>query len=420
MSKKAQNEILESNNRIPNKSHTKRNNSKEKNKNNQNNIYNSQIQTNIIYQKPSIKASESQRNNIITNDNNSNSNYIDDQDFDDNEHIHNLIKENKIKEIRNNVKENEIKIEKINKTMAEFLNNKKDDLNNTRTWVSQMNEIEKIQQENLALKADSIIYREDIIHLSEINKKLCEELEISKRKIFNLISKGEEAMQVLTNKNYEITQLTETISNLQLSNSPDVINNIKDNRAKDQLIYELQFELNNLNNDKIKNETELRILEEQYNSYLAENNSAMKEDEIYKNKINNNIMGLNNKIKNLEKQLEELSVRNNELKINNQKCNKNIEILNREKNDFEEKYEKKKQEYDELETEFKKLENKYSQLLYDTQKQNFIKEKMKNEEKKEQKRKKKNSSKQLIVNDLYNKIQMLKEKMKTGKEVEDK
>ena len=373
MSKKPQNELFEINNRIPNKYHNRRNNSKDKNLNNKQIISksfsnNSQIKNNIIYQKPSIKANESQRNsNIINDNNNNNSDYIDNQDFDDNIDIHKLIKENKIKEITNNLKENEIKIEKVNKTMMELINNKKDDLNNTRTWASQMNEIEKMQQENLALKADSIIYREDIIHLSEINKKLCEELEITKRKIFNLISKGEEAMQILTNKNYEITQLTETISNLQLSNSPEVLNNIKDNRAKDELIYELKFKLNNLNNDKIKNETELKILEEQYNNYLDENNSAVKEDEIYKNKINNNIMGLENKIKYLEQQLEELSIRNNELKINNQKCNKNIEILNMEKNEFEDKYEQKKQQYDELENDFKNLENKYSQLLYDTQ-----------------------------------------------------
>ena len=39
-------------------------------------------------------------------------------------------------------------------------------------YKNQINELEKIQQENLTLKADSIIYREDILHLSEINKKL--------------------------------------------------------------------------------------------------------------------------------------------------------------------------------------------------------------------------------------------------------
>ena len=427
MSKKAQNEIFEINNIIPgqgqninsneipylkkNKKHFHNQKTNIKNKS----FNNLQMPNNIIYQKPSVKTSDSQRNTNYINDNNSD--YKDNKYFDENSNIRNVIKENKIKEMSNNIKENEIKIEKVNKTMIELLNNKMDDLNNTKAWMSQMNEIEKIQQENLTLKADSIIYREDIIHLSEVNKKLSEELEIAKRKIFNLITKGEEAMQILTNKNYEITQLTETISNLKLSNSPEVLDNIKDNRTKDQLIYELKFKLNNLNNDKIKNETEKKILEEQYNNYLNEKNLLVKEDEIYKNKINNNIINLENKIKKMEQQLEELSIKNNELKINNQKCNKNIEMLNNEKNNFEDKYQKKKEQYNELENEFKKLENKYSQLLYDTQKEKFLKEKKKNEIKKENKQKRTKSSKQLIVNDLYNQIQMLKEKMKNDREI---
>ena len=429
MSKKAQNEKFELNNIIPGQDQNTNSNEipylkKNKNKkhfysqktNIKNRSFNNlQLPKNIIYQKPSVKTNDSQRNTNYLNDNNSD--YKDNKYFDDNSNIRNVIKENKIKEMSNNIKENEIKIEKVNKTMIELLNNKNDDLNNTKTWMSQMNEIEKMQQENLTLKADSIIYREDIIHLSEVNKKLSEELEITKRKIFNLITKGEETMQILTNKNYEITQLTETISNLKLSNSPEVLDNIKDNRTKDQLIYELKFKLNNLNNDKIKNETEKKILEEQYNNYLNEKNLLVKEDKIYKNKINNNIINLENKIKKLEQQLEELSIRNNELKINNQKCNKNIEMLNNEKNNFEDKYQKKKEQYNELENEFKKLENKYSQLLYDTQKEKFLKEKMKNEIKKEKKQKRVRSSKQLIVNDLYNQIQMLKEKMKNDREI---
>ena len=427
MSKKAQNEIFEINNIIPGQGQNINSNEIPYLKKNKKHFYNQktniknkffnnlQMPNNIIYQKPSVKTSDSQRNANYINDNNSD--YKDNKYFDENSNIRNVIKENKIKEMSNNIKENEIKIEKVNKTMIELLNNKMDDLNNTKAWMSQMNEIEKIQQENLTLKADSIIYREDIIHLSEVNKKLSEELEIAKRKIFNLITKGEEAMQILTNKNYEITQLTETISNLKLSNSPEVLDNIKDNRTKDQLIYEIKFKLNNLNNDKIKNETEKKILEEQYNNYLNEKNLLVKEDEIYKNKINNNIINLENKIKKMEQQLEELSIKNNELKINNQKCNKNIEMLNNEKNNFEDKYQKKKEQYNELENEFKKLENKYSQLLYDTQKEKFLKEKKKNEIKKENKQKRTKSSKQLIVNDLYNQIQMLKEKMKNDREI---
>ena len=380
------------------------------------------IPNNIIYQKPQIKSKDYINNNMNTYEDSKN----DSQYYDTNENCQNdnnvnnyIFDNNRIKEIQNNLKENEIKMERVNKTMINFINNKKDEINNSRSWVSEMYEIEKMKQENLILKADSIIYAEDITHLSQVNKNLSQELEATKRKIYDLISKGDEAIQILNNKNYEINQLTESISNLKLSNCPEVLDNIKSNRTKDQLIFELQFKLTNLNNDKIKVETEKKILEEQYNNLAEEKKAVVKQDEMYKNKISSNICDLEEKIKKMEKLLEELSQQNNELKINNKKWNENIEMLNKEKNDFENKYMEKKEQCNELENEFKNLENKYSQLLYDTQKQKFIKEKIRNEEEKQNKRKRKISSKKIIVNDLFNQIQNLKEKLKTERNMDE-
>ena len=380
------------------------------------------IPNNIIYQKPQIKSKDYINNNMNTYEDSKN----DSQYYDTNENCQNdnnvnnyIFDNNKIKEIQNNLKENEIKMERVNKTMINFINNKKDEINNSRSWVSEMYEIEKMKQENLILKADSIIYAEDITHLSQVNKNLSQELEATKRKIYDLISKGDEAIQILNNKNYEINQLTESISNLKLSNCPEVLDNIKSNRTKDQLIFELQFKLTNLNNDKIKVETEKKILEEQYNNLAEEKKAVVKQDEMYKNKISSNIYDLEEKIKKMEKLLEELSQQNNELKINNKKWNENIEMLNKEKNDFENKYMEKKEQCNELENEFKNLENKYSQLLYDTQKQKFIKEKIRSEEEKQNKRKRKISSKKIIVNDLFNQIQNLKEKIKTERNMDE-
>ena len=425
MSKINQNEIFENevnlnilNEKLNNKVANNANSYLDQNIQNKSFNASAHLPKNIIYQKPTIKIIDTSSNNI--NNSINNNEIIDNNNFQDNSQLNNnqIIRDKRIKEMSNNLKENEIKLEKVNKTMIDLLNKKKDDLNNISSFsIQNNNDIEKIQQENLTLKSDSIIYREDIIHLTEINKKLTEELELEKRKIYDLISKGEESLQILTNKNYEITQLTETISNLQLSNSPTVLNNIKDNRTKDQIIYELQFKLHNLNNDKIRIETEKKILEEQYKNILNEKNIAEKEDENYKYKMNYNINGLENKIKDLEKKLEELSLRNNELKINNQKINQNIEMINFEKYNLQKNYEEKKEQYTELDNEYKKLENKYSQLLYDIQKQKFINEKREKELKKENKRKKSNSSKKIIINDLYDKIQTLKQKVKNEREI---
>ena len=357
------------------------------------------LQNNIIYKKPSLNNnSDIQNTNEYFHNDNNNSN------------------KNILNEIRTNIKKNETKIEKMNKTMEEIITKQKDEKNvskETKNYYSQINEIERIQQENLTLKADSIIYREDIIHLSEINRKLKLELDLAQNKIFELISKNEDINQTLNNKKYEIALLTEAISNIKLTNSGEVIKNLRNNKTKEQKIYELDFELNVLNNEKIKLETEIKNLEERFNLLDEEKNRNEKEESFYKNRINENIYGLEDKIKKLGKQMDDLSEINKELKLRNKKYENNILFLQNEKNNYFDKYNNKKEQFNQLENEYKILENKFGQLLYDIQKGNFIEENEKNQENNSDKKpKKRKSSKQLIVNDLYNKLQEIKENIK--------
>ena len=364
-----------------------------------NTSYNSIQNNNLIYKKPSI-------NNNIEN-----------QIFEE-------IKNNDIiKEIKDNLKQNETKLEKVNKTVQDIYINQNNEQNiskETKECYSHINEIEKIQQENLTLKADSIIYREDIMHLSEINRKLKLELDLAEKKIFDLISKGENINQILNKKNYELSLLTEAISNIKLSNSAEIMKKIKNNKTKEQQIFEYEFKLNGLNNEKIKLETEIKNLEERYNTLLEEKNKNEKEEEFYKTRINENIFGLENKIKKMGKQMDDLSIINKKLKLTKQKYEKSIDQLKNEKKDFIDKYAQKQEQFNELEKEFKNLENKYSQALYDIQKRNFKQENEKNQEiKNDNKPKKRKSSKQIIVNDLYNKIQELKENIKSERNLND-
>ena len=347
------------------------------------------IQNNIVYKKPSLN------------------NNTEIQNSDENIFIINDLKEN--------IKQNETKLEKVNKTMQDILSKQNEDQNISKEYYSQINELEKIQQENLTLKADLIIYREDILHLSEINRKLKLEYDLSQKKIFDLISKLEDSNQTLNNKNFEIAQLTEAISNTKLSNSNETMKKIKNNKTKEQQIYEYEFELDKINTEKIKLETEIKNLEEKYNSLMEEKNKNEKEEEFYKNRINENISGLEDKIKNLGNQMDELSVINKELKLKNQKYENNINFLKNETNNFIEKYNEKTEQINELEKEFKNLENKYSQILYEVRKRNLMKENDKNQEDKNDyiKPKKRKSSKQIIVNDLYNKIKEIKENIKS-------
>ena len=347
------------------------------------------IQNNIVYKKPSLN------------------NNTEIQNSDENIFIINDLKEN--------IKQNETKLEKVNKTMQEILSKEKEDQNISKEYYSQINELEKIQQENLTLKADLIIFREDILHLSEINKKLRLEYDLAQKKIFDLISKIEDSNQTLNNKNFEIAQLTEAISNIKLSNSNETMKKIKNNKTKEQQIYEYEFELDKINKEKIKLETEIKNLEEKYNALMEEKNKNEKEEEFYKSRINENISGLENKIKMLGNQMDELSNINKELKLKNQKYENNINFLKNEINNFIDKYTQKTGQFNELEKEFKNLEDKYSQILYDVRKRNLMKENNKYQEDKNDyiKPKKRKSSKQIIVNDLYNKIKAIKENIKS-------
>ena len=118
--------------------------------------------------------------------------------------------------------------------------------------------------------------------------------------------------------------------------------------------------------------------------------------------------------------MNDLSIINKQLKLTNQKYEQSINQLKNEKNNFIDKYTQKQEQFNELEKEFKNLENKYSQALYDMQKRSFKQENEKNQEiKNDYKPKKRKSSKQIIVNDLYNKIQELKENIKSERNMND-
>lgn len=355
---------------------------------------------NLIYQKPKVK-------NNLNVSNNSN------------------INQNILKEISKNNRENEIKISRVNQTMIDLINSKKEDLNNTRSYLTQMNEIEKLQQENAMLKADSLIYREDLTHLNAVNKKLSEEYEIVKNKIKGHLSKIDENEKILMSKNYEINQLTETISNLNITertncNNTSLLYKLNTNRNKDQLIYEINFNIKNLNNEKLKIEVEKKILEEKYNSLLDDKEKAEKNDENYNINTSNLLNNFDAKIQKLQFEIENLSKKNHELKIYNQKYNNNIIALNKEKEELQNKYDNKKEQCAQLEKDYKNLEMKFNQLLYDRQKRSYImenlmKDKQRTKEKENKIRKKQNEKKE-VINDLYNKIQMLKLKVQTERE----
>ena len=315
-----------------------------------------------------------------------------------------LLEENGIKlnQLEQNVKNNEEKIDQVNKVMNDFVKAKNDEINHTKSFISQSMEYEKLQQENITLKADTLIYREDIAYLSEVNKKLENELELCRKKILDLINNNDSYEKELLNRNLQVNQLTEAITRLRLFDNPEVDFTIDNRKNKDQKIQELSFQNKNLNDDNIKLVTENKILNEKLMNVMKEKDDLCKELNYCKQRENEQINLLEDKIQNLENQLNSISKENISLRLTDEKYLREIELIRKEKENFANKLTKKKDQLNELSIKYNSLEEKCKQLEFEKQlNQNVVKETVQRD-----------NNKKEIFNDLYNKIQLFKSQVK--------
>ena len=322
----------------------------------------------------------------------------------------------KLNELAKNIKENENKIKKMNKTMNEILlqKNKKEEIDNTKSFIiKQINDKEKIKQENITLKVDSIIYREDINKLVELNNKYSEELEISRKKILDLISRNNDIEKDISHKDFQINKLNEIIARLRLYENPDMDYKIRNNKTKEEILHEIEFNIKTCNEENNKLNNEKKIIQEKIKD-IIENKNNLNRNILIKNENNNKMINkMDEKIQKLEKEINDLAKENNLLYINNQKSEKEMEKLFIEKNNIEKKYNNKKEEFDKLQNDYNNLSKKYQQLLYENNR-NIIKYKNK---KNDTKNKSKKTSKDAI-NEMYNKIQILKTKVQKERDIE--
>ena len=315
-----------------------------------------------------------------------------------------LLEENgvKLNQLEQNVKNNEEKIDQVKKEMNDYVKSKNEEINHTKSFISQSMEYEKIQQENITLKADTLIYREDIAHLSEVNKKLENELELCRKKILDLINNNDSYEKELLNRNLQVNQLTEAITRLRLFDNPEVDFTIENRKNKDQKIQELAFQNKNLNDDNIKLVTENKILNEKLMNVIKEKDDLCKELNFCKQKENEQINLLEDKIQNLENQLNSISKENISLRLTDEKYLREIELIKKEKENFANKLTKKKDQLNELSIKYNSLEEKCRQLEFEKQlNQNVVKDTIQ-----------KDNNKKEIFNDLYNKIQLFKSQVK--------
>lgn len=322
--------------------------------------------------------------------------------------------DDQLNEIAINIKENEDKIDNMAKRMNLLINQKKEEnIIDAKSLFSQVNDIEKLQQENITLKADSIIFREDISNLVQSNEKYTQDLEIARKKIMELIDKCNEIEKEINHKEFQIDKLNEILARLRLYENQDVEFKIINNKSKDEVLHEIEYNVKigkDENNKLIKDK---KILEEKIQN-LIENKNDFNRNNIINNERENKIINeLEEKIRILEKGIMNLNDQNNILNINNTKMEKELENLYADKKNYEEKYIKEKEEFEKLQLSYNNLYNKYQHVLIESNKKIVKKEIIKRN--KSEKNLKKNKS---VINELYNKIQILKTKVKNDRNIE--
>ena len=322
--------------------------------------------------------------------------------------------DDQLNEIAINIKENEDKIDNMAKRMNLLINQKKEEnIIDAKSLFSQVNDIEKLQQENITLKADSIIFREDISNLVQSNEKYTQDLEIARKKIMELIDKCNEIEKEINHKEFQIDKLNEILARLRLYENQDVEFKIINNKSKDEVLHEIEYNVKigkDENNKLIKDK---KILEEKIQN-LIENKNDFNRNNIINNERENKIINeLEEKVRILEKGIMNLNDQNNILNINNTKMEKELENLYADKKNYEEKYIKEKEEFEKLQLSYNNLYNKYQHVLIESNKKIVKKEIIKRN--KSEKNLKKNKS---VINELYNKIQILKTKVKNDRNIE--
>jgi chromosome segregation ATPase len=293
-----------------------------------------------------------------------------------------------------------------NQSLLDYNNNNINNINN----ISKSLEYEKLIQENVTLKSDNLIFREDIKHLTEVNHNLEKELELSRKKILELVNQNDTLDQHISQKCLEIDKLTQAITRLRLFDNPDMEFVIDNRKNKDQKIRELEFDYKTLNEDKIKIQTEYKIMMERFNEFKKQNEDLEQQLAFVKLRESEQIANLERKIANLEKQLDYVGKENTSLRMTDERFRRELAQVNKEKEKLEEKYIKKKQELNEMRLKC----NEYEFQVRKIQSEKLDESRRTEEERLKREitsHKNNNGEKQKVFEDLHRKIQFFKQQM---------
>ena len=317
-----------------------------------------------------------------------------------------------LNELAINIKENKDQIDLINKKINLIANKKNDqEIIDTKNFFIQVDDMEKIKQENITLKADSIIYREDISNLVQSNDKLTQDLENARKKIMGLIEKNNEIEKEINHKENQIGKLNEILIRLRLYENQDYEFKIKNDKPNEEEVLneiENNVKIGKLENNKLIQDK--KNLEDKIQN-LIQNRIDFNKNHLFNNEKENKIINeLEEKIKFFENNIINLSEQNNMLALTNSKMEEELNNLYIDRNSYEEKYNKEKEDFEKLRSCYNNLYNKYQNVFIENN-QKLMKKEMIRRNKSEKKMQKNKN----VINELYNKIQNLKSKVKNDR-----
>ena len=181
-----------------------------------------------------------------------------------------------------------------------------------------------------------------------------------------LIDKNNEIENEINHKEYQLDKLKEILARLRLYENQEVEYKIKNNKTKDEVLYEIEYNVKMAKNENNKLINDKKILEEKIQDLIENKNDASRKNIINNERENKIINELEEKIKILEKGIMNMNDENNLLNINNSKMEKEMEVLYSEKNNYEAKYNKKKEEFEILQYNYNNLYNKYKNILIES------------------------------------------------------
>ena len=272
------------------------------------------------------------------------------------------------------------------------------------------NEFDKIKLNQTTLKTDNIILKEDINHLTEMNKKLENELNEQRNRNIQLMNENE-------NLNQKLISMESLLNEYKSLNEKSKINEASLEKSyNDRLI--LQTQVCDTENNLKKIEEEKSNLEIKYNVILKQHEELKQNYDLIYNEYNNmkevhedELGKIEEKIDFLVKEVEKLQNENSILIKENeqQRLEKNAIIL--QKDNFKEKFEDQKSKNDILSGKILEIEEEFKKL-----KDEKLNEEQINKNK-EKNKKTKNIAKIKIVNELQSKIKSYREqRLKNDKE----